>query len=90
MTGKILKAQKDSWSWIAFEKAVHCKERDDKSHSTPSRIVTVSEIVRMDKTTVLINTNVYNDGPVPTVYAQYKIEKGDKNGKALDTNINIS
>jgi hypothetical protein len=42
------------------------------------------------KTTVLINTNVYDDRLVPTVYAQYTIEKGDKNGKALDTNIIIS
>jgi hypothetical protein len=49
MTGKFLKVQKDRWSWIAFEKAVHCKERDDKSHSTPSRIVTVAEIVRKDE-----------------------------------------
>jgi hypothetical protein len=90
MTGKFLKVQKDSWSWIAFEKAVHCKEWDNKSHSIPSRIVNVTEIVIKVENDSLDQYYVYDDRPVPTVYAQITIEKGDKNGKALDTNINIS
>jgi hypothetical protein len=52
--------------------------------------VTVAEIVRKDENDSLAQYCVYDDRPVPTVYAQITIEKGDKNGKALDTNINIS
>ena len=65
-------------------------ERDDKSHSTPSRIVNVFEIVRKIENDSLYQSYVYDERSVPTVYTQITIEKGDKNGKALDTNINIS